>query len=56
MEPWYLAYTPGVRPLRVEVDGEVVLDAHGPTRVDAGAIRAHAAEQAQRLFQRMASI
>ena len=54
MEPWHLAYTPGVRPLRVEVDGEVVLDEHGPTRVDAVEIRARAREEAQRLFSRMA--
>jgi cytosine/adenosine deaminase-related metal-dependent hydrolase len=54
VDPWRLAYTPGVRPVRVEVDGEVVLDEHGPTRVDATEIRARAAEQAQRLFARMA--
>ena len=53
MDPWHLAYTPGVRPVRVEVDGEVVLDEHGPTRVDAAEIRARAREEAQRLFARM---
>ncbi|MFN8025738.1 MAG: amidohydrolase family protein [Acidimicrobiia bacterium] len=53
MDPWHLAYTPGVRPVRVEVDGEVVLDEHGPTRVDAVEIRARAREEAQRLFARM---
>jgi len=53
MDPWHLAYTPGVRPLRVEVGGEVVLDEHGPTRVDAVEIRARAREEAQRLFARM---
>ena len=56
MEPWHLAYTTGVRPLRVEVDGEVVLDEHGPTRVDAVEIRARAREEAQRLFSRMADV
>jgi len=54
MDPWHVAYTPGVRPRRVEVDGEVVLDEHGPTRVDAAEIRAHAAEAATRLFARLA--
>jgi len=54
MEPWHLAYTTGVRPVRVEVGGAVVLDEHGPTRVDAGEIRAHAREEAHRLFARMA--
>ena len=33
---------PGVRPVRVVVDGEVVLDESGPTRVDAVEIRARA--------------
>ncbi|MCU1454298.1 MAG: putative hydrolase [Acidimicrobiales bacterium] len=53
MDPWHLAYTTGVRPLRVEVDGVLVLDEHGPTLVDAAEVRAKAAEAAMRLFQRM---
>ncbi len=53
IEPWHLAYTTGVHPIQVEVAGEIVLDELGPTRVDAGEIRARAAEQAQRLFGRM---
>ena len=53
MDPWHVAYTTGVRPLRVEIDGEVVLDESGPTRVDASEIRARAREQAARLFVRM---
>lgn len=53
MDPWHLAFTPGVVPLRVVVDGEVVLDADGPTRVDADEIRAKAAEQARRLHARL---
>jgi hypothetical protein len=53
MDPWHLAYTTGVRPRRVEIDGEVVLDEHGPTRVDATEIRRRAAEEATRLFRRM---
>jgi cytosine/adenosine deaminase-related metal-dependent hydrolase len=56
MEPGHIAYTPGIRPVRVEVDGEVVLDEHGPTRVDAAEIRARAREQATRLFARMADL
>jgi cytosine/adenosine deaminase-related metal-dependent hydrolase len=55
-EPWHLAYTTGVHARLVEVDGEIVLDELGPTRVDAGEIRARAAEQAVRLFARMADI
>ncbi len=53
VEPWHVAYTTDVRPVRVEIDGEVVLDANGPTRVDAEEIRAHAAEQATRMFAAM---
>ena len=55
MDPWHLAYTPGatVRPMRVEVDDRVVLDEHGPTRVDASEIRCRAQEEARRLFARM---
>jgi len=49
-DPWYLAFTPGVRPLEVVVDGEPVLRDSIPTRVDATEIRARAAEQAVRLF------
>jgi cytosine/adenosine deaminase-related metal-dependent hydrolase len=53
MDPWHLAYTPGVRPRRVTVGGEVVLDESGPTRVDAARIRARAAEAAAKLFTRL---
>jgi cytosine/adenosine deaminase-related metal-dependent hydrolase len=53
VEPWHLAFTPGVRPLEVVVDGEVVLDASGATRVDAHEVRAKAAEQARRLHARL---
>jgi cytosine/adenosine deaminase-related metal-dependent hydrolase len=53
MDPWHLAFTPGVHPVRVEIDGEVVLDADGPTRVDAAEVRARAAEQAVRLHARL---
>ncbi|MCZ7529465.1 MAG: amidohydrolase family protein [Acidimicrobiia bacterium] len=53
MDPWYLAYTPGVRAERVEIDGQVVLDGGRPTRVDGDEIRARAREEAERLWQRM---
>jgi cytosine/adenosine deaminase-related metal-dependent hydrolase len=52
MDPWHLAFTPGVRPLEVKVDGEVVFDGT-PTRVDAAEVRAKAAEQAARLHARL---
>ena len=53
MEPWHLAYTPGVRVQTVSVDGDVVYEHGRPTRVDAGEVRARAAEQARRLFTRL---
>ena len=52
-DPWRLAFTPGVRALDVVVDGETVLAAGRPTRVDADEIRARAAEQAGRLFSKL---
>lgn len=56
MDPWSLAYTTGVRPLRVEVNGELLLDNGIPTKVDADEIKAKAAEAAQRLFTRLDDI
>jgi cytosine/adenosine deaminase-related metal-dependent hydrolase len=53
MDPWHLAFTPGVRPLRIEVDGEVVIADGKPTRVDPDEVRAKAAEQAARLHARL---
>ncbi len=52
--PWHVAYTPGVRAVEVvRGDGEVLLTAGHPTRVDLDEVRAHAAEQAERLFARL---
>jgi cytosine/adenosine deaminase-related metal-dependent hydrolase len=53
MDPWHLAFTPGVRPLEVKVDDEVVFTDGRPTRVDAVEVRAKAAEQADRLHARL---
>ena len=53
MDPWHVAFTPGVRPLEIEIDGEAVLADGKPTRVDAAEIRAKAAEQAARLHARL---
>lgn len=53
MEPWHVAFTPGIRPLEVVIDGEVVLSDGATTRVDATEIRAKAAEQAARLHARL---
>jgi cytosine/adenosine deaminase-related metal-dependent hydrolase len=53
MDPWHIAFTPGIRPLRVEVGGEVVFENGRPTRVDAAEVRAKAKEQAARLHARL---
>jgi cytosine/adenosine deaminase-related metal-dependent hydrolase len=53
MDPWHIAFTPGIRPLRIMVDGEVVLADGRPTRVDADEIRAKAREHAARLHARL---
>jgi cytosine/adenosine deaminase-related metal-dependent hydrolase len=53
MDPWHVAFTPGIRPLEITVGGEVVLRDGRPTRVDAAEIRAKAREQAARLHARL---
>jgi cytosine/adenosine deaminase-related metal-dependent hydrolase len=51
--PWSAAFTTGAQALDVWVGDEQVLAGGRPTRVDAGEVRAKAAEQARRLFQRL---
>lgn len=53
MDPWHLAFTPGVTPVEVKLDDEVVFTNGSPTRVDPAEVRAKAAEQAQRLHARL---
>jgi len=53
MDPWHLAFTPGVHPVEVKVDGEVVFADGKPTRVDGEGIRAKAREQAKRLHAKL---
>ncbi len=53
MEPWHLAFTPRPSPLEIEVDGSLVWNEGGSTRVDADEIRSKAAEQAVRLHARL---
>jgi cytosine/adenosine deaminase-related metal-dependent hydrolase len=51
--PWHVAFTPGVRALRVVAGGEVLVEDGRPTRVDLDEVRAKAAEQATRLHARL---
>jgi len=53
MDAWHMAYTTDVRPLSIVVDGVEVLADGAVTTVDADQIRAHAAEAASRLFERL---
>ncbi|MGD1011067.1 MAG: amidohydrolase family protein [Acidimicrobiales bacterium] len=53
IDPWYLAFTPGVCPVEVTVGGEVVLKDGRPTKVDPVEVRAKAHEQALRLWARL---
>jgi cytosine/adenosine deaminase-related metal-dependent hydrolase len=53
MDPWHIAFTPGIHPLEVKVNGEVVYVDGEPTRVDAQEIRVKAREQAARLHSRL---
>ena len=49
--PWHVAFTPGTRATDVvSGTGEVLVAGGQPTRVDLAEVRAHAAEQAARLF------
>ena len=53
---WHTAFTPGTRALNVTLgSGEVVLRDGYPTRVDLDEVRAKAAEQAIRLFAKVAA-
>ncbi|HLA15987.1 MAG TPA: amidohydrolase family protein [Candidatus Limnocylindrales bacterium] len=53
MDPWRVAFTPGIAPIRVEIGGQVMWEEGRPTRVDAGEIRTRAREQAARLHTRL---
>jgi cytosine/adenosine deaminase-related metal-dependent hydrolase len=53
MDPWHLAFSPGVRPIEITVGSDLVLAGGHPTRVDPDEIRAKAREQSERLFARL---
>jgi len=56
MDPWRLAYSPGVSPTSVEIDGEIVFANGAATRVEGDEIRHKAAEAAQRLFTKLENL
>jgi cytosine/adenosine deaminase-related metal-dependent hydrolase len=53
MDPWHIAFTAGIHPVEVKIDGEVVYTGGTTTRVDAEEVRAKAGEQAARLHARL---
>ncbi len=53
MDPWRLAYSPGVSPVRVDVNGQTLVENGNAIHVDGDEIRAKAAESAERLFKRL---
>ncbi len=53
MDPWQLAYSPGVSPVRVDIEGTTVFADGTTTTVDAQEIRAKAAEAATRLHAKL---
>jgi cytosine/adenosine deaminase-related metal-dependent hydrolase len=53
MDPWHIAFTAGIHPIKVKVGDEVVYARGTTTRVDAEEIRAKAREQAMRLHARL---
>jgi hypothetical protein len=50
LDPWRLAYSPGVSPTVVEADGKVIWQSGASTLVNGDEVRAKAAEAAQKLF------
>jgi cytosine/adenosine deaminase-related metal-dependent hydrolase len=50
IEPWHVAFSPGIRAVDVDIAGQPALRAGAATRVDATEVRAKATEQAHRLF------
>jgi cytosine/adenosine deaminase-related metal-dependent hydrolase len=53
MEPWHLAFSTGVRPVQIDVDDRTVWVDGTTVLVDEVEVRTKAAEQAQRLFERL---
>jgi cytosine/adenosine deaminase-related metal-dependent hydrolase len=53
IEPWHVAFSPGVRATKVVVDGRTLVEHGTTTHIDETEVRAKAAEQARRLFARL---
>lgn len=53
MDPWRLAYSPGVSPTAVSVDGRQIWHDGESTLVDGAEVRARAGEAAAKLFKKL---
>lgn len=51
--PWHVAFTPGIRCISVERNGNLLIDNGVPTQFDMNEIRAKAAEAATKLHERL---
>lgn len=56
IDPWHLAYTPTIRAIDVDIDGEPALRNGVATRIDGDEVRAKAREQAARLHAVLADM
>jgi hypothetical protein len=53
MDPWHLAFTSGIRPVDIEIDGKPIMKSGEFLEIDSAEIRAKAGEAAKRLFNKM---
>ncbi|MEC8365068.1 MAG: amidohydrolase family protein, partial [Actinomycetota bacterium] len=53
MDPWHLAFTSGIRPVDIEIDGKPIMKGGEFLDIDSAEIRAKAVEAAQKLFDKM---
>ncbi len=56
MDAWHLAFSTGVKPVDIDIDGEPVMRNGEFLHIDADEIEAKASEAAQKLFKRIAEI
>tara|TARA_A100001037_G_scaffold31779_1_gene24997 strand:- start:116 stop:682 length:567 start_codon:yes stop_codon:yes gene_type:complete len=53
MDPWHLAFTSGIRPVDIEIDGKPIMKSGEFLDIDSAEIRAKAGEAAIKLFNKM---
>ena len=53
MDPWHLAFTSGVQPVQIEIDGKPIMRNGEFLDIDSAEIRAKAGEAAEKLFKKI---